>query len=398
MSTALSLLLLPLGLLLLGFAILLAFQALAGLLPVPREAGCDTSASALAPRYVILMPAHDEADIIEATVLATLKHVGQNGRLLVIADNCKDATAALARAAGAEVSERHHASERGKGYALAHGLAALSKDPPDVVVVLDADCEVGANAIDILVSTAHAQQRPVQGRYDMLAPPNAGLKQRIAAFAWDFRSRFRAEGFRRLGLPCQLMGSGMAFPWPQLQRVNLANGHLVEDLKLGLDLARIGSAPILCPQAVVSSHFPTNEQGSRSQRQRWEHGHLSMVFSSAPGLLRESIKHRNGHLLALVLDMSVPPLAFLVLVTGAYGVLVVAFSALQWVAPWIVAPGIAAMVLVASTVLLGWWRVGRRWIGLRELLSTPFYVIGKVPMYLAFLTRKQVNWVRTRRD
>jgi cellulose synthase/poly-beta-1,6-N-acetylglucosamine synthase-like glycosyltransferase len=396
MSTALSALLALPGLLLLLWALLLAFQGLASLLPDRRDAGEEPGAAA--PRYAVLMPAHNEEDIIESTVRDTLQHMGRNGRLLVVADNCTDATAALARGAGAEVVERRHADEKGKGYALAHGLAQLADDPPDVVVILDADCQVKAGTLDILVTAAQRFQRPIQGRYDMLPPQGAGRKQRIAAFAWDFRSRFRAEGYRRLGLPCQLMGSGMAFPWPLLQRVSLANGHLVEDLKLGLDLARIGSAPLLRPAAVLSSYFPMNEQGAQSQRQRWEHGHLSMVFSSAPALLREAIGQRNGALLAMVLDMSVPPLAFLVLTTVLYAGLTTALAWVGWVAPPVAVLGFLSLSIAGASVMLGWWRVGRRWIGVGELLTTPIYVLRKLPVYAAFLSRKRLTWIRTRRD
>lgn len=396
MSTALSGLLALPGLLLLLWAVLLTFQGLASLLPDREDASDEPSAAA--PRYAVLMPAHNEEAIIESTVRGTLQRMGGNGRLLVVADNCTDATAALARGAGAEVVERQQAQQRGKGYALAHGLAQLADDPPDVVVVLDADCTVEADTLDILVAAAQRLQRPIQGRYDMLPPEGAGRQQRIAAFAWDFRSRFRAEGYRRLGLPCQLMGSGMAFPWPLLQRVSLANGHLVEDLKLGLDLARIGSAPLLLPAAVLSSHFPMNEQGAQSQRQRWEHGHLSMVFSSAPTLLREAIGQRKGALLAMVLDMSVPPLAFLVLSAVLNAGLITALAVVGWVAPPVAMMGLVSLLLTGASVLLGWWRVGRRWIGAGELLTTPLYVLRKLPVYAAFLSRKQLNWIRTRRD
>lgn len=396
MTTALSWLLLPFGLLLLAAALLLLFQGLASLLP-ERRSPADVTLPHV-PSHVVLMPAHNEEDIIESTVKGTLALMDPGGRLLVIADNCTDDTAGRARAAGAEVSERHHEFEKGKGFALAHGISQLAGQPPDVVVVLDADCDTRPGAINALVKQAHLRQRPVQARYDMLAPDGASLKQRMAAFAWDFKGRFRAEGFRRVGLPCQLMGSGMAFPWPLLQRVSLASGHLVEDLKLGMDFALVQSAPVLYPNAVVSSQFPTNEQGARSQRQRWEHGHLSMVFSAAPALFRQAITRGNGPLLAMVLDMCVPPLALLVMLAVLYGALVFALAAVGWVEPWLMMMGMMSLGLIGTTVMLGWWRVGRRWIGMGELLTAPVYVLRKIPVYLGFLFKRQAQWIRTRRD
>lgn len=60
----------------------------------------------------------------------------------MVADNCTDDTARLASAAGAEVIERHDALLRGKGYALDFGVRHLAQQPPDVVIVVDADCQV----------------------------------------------------------------------------------------------------------------------------------------------------------------------------------------------------------------------------------------------------------------
>jgi cellulose synthase/poly-beta-1,6-N-acetylglucosamine synthase-like glycosyltransferase len=333
-----------------------------------------------------------------ASVTATLARLPQQGRLLVVADNCSDATAAVARAAGAEVTERHDPLLRGKGYALAHGVKVLAARRPDVVIVLDADCDAVADSLALLAAEAHRLQRPVQAMYDMRAPDGAGLVQRMAAFAWDFRTRLRAEGYRRMGLPCQLLGSGMAFPWAVLEQVNLATGHLVEDLKLGLDCATLRKAPRFLPEALVFSTFPTNVQGEKSQRQRWEHGHMSMVVSEAPRLLWKSLTSRNGGLLALTLDMCVPPLALLGLLLSAYAALAVALT-LAGFAQWpvlLLALGNVALLVLA--IGLGWWRAGRRWVRLSELFFVPWYVLRKLPIYLKFLTRRQMNWIRTRRD
>lgn len=383
------------GALLLALVALLAIQALASVL-LPR--GRQPDAPAVTPRFVVLMPAHDEEAIIGAFVTSTLAGLPPQGRLLVIADNCSDATAALARAAGAQVTERHHATLRGKGYALAHGVATLADDPPQVVIVLDADCVATPGSLALLAQEAARLQRPVQGLYDMRAPAGAGLVQRMAAFAWDFRTRLRAEGYRRLGLPCQLLGSGMAFPWSVLERVDLATGHIVEDLKLGLDCAALGVAPQFLPEALVHSSFPTNEQGEKSQRQRWEHGHMSMVVSEAPRLLGRALATRNPGLLALTLDMCVPPLALFGLLLGSHAAVVGLLGAMGLVHPLVQGLALLNAGLLFGTIGLGWWRAGRRWVSLSELLFVPWYILRKLPIYLKFLTRRQMNWIRTRRD
>jgi glycosyltransferase involved in cell wall biosynthesis len=165
------------------------------------------------PTTAILMPAHDEATGIAAAIDAIVPQLRGGDRLLVVADNCSDRTAAIAAERGAEVSERHDPERRGKGYALDHGVRHLAAAPPAVVIVVDADCAVAAGSVDLLARESMRRRRPVQALYLMLAPPGAGLKQRMAEFAWAVRNQVRPLGWQRLGGPCQLMGTGMAFPW-----------------------------------------------------------------------------------------------------------------------------------------------------------------------------------------
>lgn len=351
------------------------------------------------PSFVVLMPAHNEESIIAQHVSSVRKAIGTKGWLLVVADNCTDATASSASAAGAQVIQRNEPTHRGKGYALAFGLDHLrSRPPPEIVIVLDADCQVSGDALEHLARAAHQLQRPVQGQYDMLAPPGSPLSMRMAAFAWDFRGRFRAHGYLNMGLPCQLMGSGMAFPWQIISRVDLATGHLVEDMKLGLDCARLGFAPALLPSALVTSEFPSNEAGAQSQRKRWEHGHLGMVASSAPPLLAEAVRNRNIPLLAMTIDMCVPPLAFLSLLVFSHALLTASLTLTGLAPVWVGALGFTGLAVLLAIVIAGWWRVGRRWVSVPELATVPWYVLRKLPVYAGFFLRRQAQWIRTRRD
>lgn len=95
------------------------------------------------PQVAVLVPAHDEASLIGATLASIAPQLRPGDRLLVVADNCTDDTAQLAREAGAEVVERRDARLRGKGYALDFGVRHLASQPPEVVIVVDADCQVG---------------------------------------------------------------------------------------------------------------------------------------------------------------------------------------------------------------------------------------------------------------
>ena len=135
-----------------------------------------------------------------------------NDRILVVADNCTDDTAAIVQAAGVEVIVRTDPARRGKGYALEFGVRHLSLNPPDVVVIMDADCRLGDNALRRLSDSAMASGRPVQSLYFMLAPENAPSGKGVNLFAWRVKNWLRPLGLKLFGLPTQLFGTGMAFP------------------------------------------------------------------------------------------------------------------------------------------------------------------------------------------
>jgi cellulose synthase/poly-beta-1,6-N-acetylglucosamine synthase-like glycosyltransferase len=353
--------------------------------------------AARAGTLAVLMPAHEEAGGIEPAIRAVLAQLGAGDRLLVVADNCSDATAAVARAAGAEVTERQDSVRRGKGYALDHGVRWLEQAPPAAVVIVDADCIVAPEALQRLAAISLATGRPAQGLYLMHLPPGARLEMRIGAFAWIVKNKLRPLGAAVLGGPCQLMGTGMAFPWPMLRDAPLASGHLVEDMQLGLDLARAGTLPLFCPAASVSSVFPLDRAAARTQHTRWEHGHLSMIVGVGSRLLALGLVRVRPGLMAMALDLMVPPLAALVLLLGGLALV----DAAWWLwtddpAPFIVA--FVALLLIDAAMLVAWWREGRRLIGLRELFGLPFYIAAKVPVYLRLLGKRQVEWVRTKRD
>lgn len=361
-----------------------------------------TSRPAAAPRagkrpsIAVLMPAHDEASLIANTVQTVRAELRESDRLLVVADNCSDDTASIAAHHGAEVIERADLARRGKGYAIDFGIRHLAARPPDVVLIVDADCRIDAASIDLLAQTCADSGRPVQALYLMQTPARSGVMTRIAAFAGVVKNLVRATGMHCLGLPCQLMGTGMAFPWRCIRNVDLATGDIVEDVRLGIALVRASMPPLFCPEARVTSFFPTSNEGFRSQRTRWEHGHLQIALR-APFLLLEAIAARNVALLGLALDLCVPPLALLVLLVATLWTL----SAALYVVTRSALPlGITtvSVLLLALAVLLAWVRYGRQIVSLGELALAVVYAAWKIPLYARFLLARQLQWVRSKRD
>ncbi|MBD2022170.1 glycosyltransferase, partial [Leptolyngbya sp. FACHB-36] len=243
----------------------LFLECLAALLPARRSLKFTSSL----PRTAILVPAHNEASGIAATLESLLPQLTHNDQLIVIADNCTDATATVARQAGATVIERHDLEHRGKGYALDFGLRHLTANPPEVVVIVDADCTVAPGAIEQISYLAVRQSRPVQATYLLAQPANPSPKDAVSVLAFTVKNLVRPIGLHQLGLPCLLTGTGMALPWSVVQRLSLASGNLVEDMQLALDLAIVGHPAAFCASARVTGALPGQNHAAKSQRTRW---------------------------------------------------------------------------------------------------------------------------------
>jgi cellulose synthase/poly-beta-1,6-N-acetylglucosamine synthase-like glycosyltransferase len=371
----------------------LAVQLGAALLPARASAQVS---SAPCPPMAVVMPAHNEEAIIARTVGSIVAQLPPNGRLLVVADNCTDSTAQIASSAGAEVSLRQDTNHIGKGYALDQGVRILSADPPQVIVFVDADCEVGEGSLEILARHCASMGRPVQARYSMLTPPSASSSDKVSQLAWVIKTLVRPLGSAWLGLPCQLMGTGMALPYEIACQLNLATGHLVEDQKLGAELALIGKPPHFCPKARVISQFPQSESGKRQQRTRWEHGHLAIIGEFLLPLTRHAISRRSLRIFAFALDLCIPPLSLLVLLLGlTEATTLFWFVAMGLVNPFIVSS--AALACLVVSIGTAWWRFGQGAISLRELTAVPAYCLQRVPSFVRFFVNRQIDWIRTER-
>lgn len=366
----------------------LIVEVLAALLPTRRLAESLDHR----PPVAVLVPAHDEAAGIAETLAGICGHLRDHDRLVVVADNCTDATATIARSAGAEVIERSDSIHRGKGYALDFGIRHLASHPPEIVVVIDADTKVKPWTIDALAVEVARTGRPTQG-VNLLDPPSdASAGARISSFAFFFKNYVRPRGMDRLGLPCLLYGTGMALPWSVLQTAQLAHGDITEDIRLSVDLALHGATTSFATNAHVRGVLPSGSAAAAAQRRRWEHGHLGTILRCVPRLMFAGILRRRFDLFGLAFHLGVPPLAFLFLINVSW-LSILLVTRQNQLAVWHVC-GIGA---AGGAILASWFRFGRDRLPARDLLTFPWYVAKKIPLYIAFAFGRQRNWVRTDR-
>jgi cellulose synthase/poly-beta-1,6-N-acetylglucosamine synthase-like glycosyltransferase len=345
----------------------------------------------------VIVPAHNEGAGIKPTLDDIKRQLRLRDRLVVVADNCTDDTADVAAASGAEVSIRNDRTKIGKGYALDWGINYLAANPPAIILVIDADCRLGPGAVEKLVAACAESQRPVQSLYLMTAPAGPTINHQVAEFAWRIKNWVRPLGLYAMALPCQLMGTGMAFPWHVIRSANLSNGFIVEDLKLGLELATAGHPPMFCPSAVVTSTFPTSAQGARMQRHRWEQGHIGLILTQSPALFFSAVRGCNKDLLALALDLSVPPITLLAtLLTATVLVAIIAAFANS---SYPFAISLVSFLLMVAAIILAWFKYARDILPSKSFVLIGGYFLGKLKLCRAVTFGARISrWIRTDRN
>jgi len=373
--------------------VLLVAECCAAMLPVRAS---PTTEGGRRPRVDVLIPAHNEAETLAHTLPPFLGQLEGDDRVWVVADHCDDRTAEVAGALGARVLPRQEEGQRGKGFALAFGVAAMAEEPPEVVIVIDADCTPQGGAIDRLARAVAHHAAPVQGRDQILAPAAASPGDRISHAATVLKNHIRPLGLSRLGLPCLLAGTGMGFPWDILRDARLATGHITEDMLLAVECVIAGKAPRYCPGAVFVSSLPADPHAVRTQRTRWEHGHLQVLFTQVPRVVFAALRNGRPSLLVTACDLAIPPLSLLAIASSAAMAAAVAMGLLG--AGWGPATILASAGTLASTAVVAALFRHLPEMSWKWLLAIPRYVIGKLPIYVAFLFRRQRAWVRTARE
>jgi cellulose synthase/poly-beta-1,6-N-acetylglucosamine synthase-like glycosyltransferase len=368
-----------------------AVEVFSGLRPLPAD-----GAMSAPPRTSVLVPAHDEEAVIGRTVGHLRREAPEGFGTLVIADNCTDRTAIVAKASGAGVLVRNEPDLRGKGYALAAAREFLRRDPPEVVIVHDADCCMDGRSLAAVAGAAVRLGRPCQS-VNLLAPDLAASPLvQISSFAFLIKNLVRQRGLQRLAGRAHLTGTGMALPWSVFERANLGGGDIVEDLAMGLEFSEAATRPILIEGATIWSPA-ASQSGTLTQRRRWEGGYLATAIRTAPRQIGRSIAKGDWNGIAAGLNLAVPPLALLVLlnVAGFGAALLAAFAgASAW--PLFVQLAVGLVALLA--LVLAWVREGRRFASVSSLLRLPLYLLWKLPVYVGFARRGAPReWLRSGR-
>jgi cellulose synthase/poly-beta-1,6-N-acetylglucosamine synthase-like glycosyltransferase len=322
-----------------------------------------------ARRIVVLIPAHNEELSLAASLdsIHAANYPRELREVVVVADNCTDATAAVARQHGATVIERTDAVRRGKGYALKLGLEAILPTKPDAVVILDADCQVNATTFRVLDAHLAAGAEVVQCAV-VTRNADDGPSGFVGAMGNVFDNLI-AAGKDRLGRPVVLRGSGMCFRRDVLDRFPWDEFGLTEDADYSEKLRRNGVRVRFEAEPLIRSETPARAGDLYQQRRRWR-----AALFGGPGVLWQWVDSKPLVLAQLLATGGVVGL------TGQFAV---------WFA--------VLALLTMCVYLRAAWLVGLTRRRLGYVLAAPWIVARLVAVTLGGFAGRDLGWQRTRR-
>ena len=348
-------------------------------------------------QFDIIVPAHNEAGNILQTVtsLQAVDWPAEQFRILVVADNCTDDTASIARAAGATVLVREDPSAKGKGYALDFAFSRSRADRwAEAVVVVDADAVVSGNLLAAIAARLEQGEQAVQVHYGV-QNPDASWRTRLLTIAKAAFHILRSRARERLGVSCGIRGNGWCVTHQVLAAVPYTAFSLTEDIEYGIVLGLAGIRVAYADEAHSDAEMVSGERASRTQRQRWEHGRFQLVRTKARPLLAAGLGRPSAICLDLALDLLVLPLSYVVLnILALFGLVALAGLWNPGLSAWLWPP-IACTGAVLLYVLRGWQLSGIGPRGLLDLARAPFYLLWKVVL---MMRPHGSEWVRTDRE
>ncbi len=377
------------------------------------------------PTFLILIPAHNEEKLLPRLLqsVAELDYPPTAYAVHVVADNCSDQTAAIARQMDATVHERTDTQLRGKGPALQWLLQHIwtSGLPHDALVILDADSYISPNFLRVMAERLAAGERVIQAYYAVDAPERTrNVALRYAAFA--VLHYLRPLGRLVLGGSAGLKGNGMVFAADMLHH-HAWSAALTEDIELHMKLLLNGESVSFAPQATVWAEMPDSAAQAESQHARWESGRLQMARHYVPQLLRAAWRvgrqgeWRRAYLyIDAAIEHIIPPLAIcgtLIILSLLAGVGLY-FINMHWFEHAALANALSSANVLVSIALLagllvyvfaGLWLVKAPQSVYRSLLAAPVYMVWKSRQYLSLALSLVVNknkqrpsWTRTARN
>jgi cellulose synthase/poly-beta-1,6-N-acetylglucosamine synthase-like glycosyltransferase len=364
-------------------------------------------APAPARKLGIVTCARDEENVISALIQSVQQqnYDSEKMHIFVVADNCTDRTAEIARANGAEVIERENLQEIGKGYALDYFFRQLLESGRvsdfDGFLIFDSDNTLDPNFLQEMNNAFAAGYDVVTG-YRNSSNFGASWVSGCSALWFIREARLYNKARQAIGFNSHVGGTGFLFDSQIIEQMGGWNYHLItEDLEFSMDTTSNGYKIGYCEAAVFYDEQPTKFGTSWKQRVRWAKGFLQVFWHYMPRLVRASMETHSASFLDLT--FLVMPWMVITFLRIVLGFLYAALGFVSWssqidstvlLVQGTVLGSLALILFALLTVFLERKRIA---VSTKKLIFFcalfPVYILSYVPISFVAIFKK-ASWKR----
>ena len=351
--------------------------------------------------FAMVVCAHNEAAVI-APLVDNLRKLNYNSDLydiFVVADNCQDDTAEVARKAGAIVHERFHDTKKGKGYAMDWMFDRLFKMERhyDAVCVFDADNLVHPNFLKEMNSRLCNGEKLIQGYLDSKNPTDTWVSGVFSISFWIVNHVWHLAKYN-MGLSACLGGTGMCIDTDILKRYGWGATCLTEDMEFTMKAMMENIPTTWAHDAIIYDEKPLTFMAAWNQRMRWAQGHFDVANRYIIPMFKKAIRERDIVVLDCTVNLIQPYFlmisTFFVLCSSVYEYYPFYTNIIYSIIPmqvWTII-GIGQYIFPVACL----WKIRASFMSWVYLLFYPIFVYTWVPItVIGFFRRHEHEWNHT---
>jgi cellulose synthase/poly-beta-1,6-N-acetylglucosamine synthase-like glycosyltransferase len=351
-------------------------------------------------RFALIIPSHNEEKVVGKIVvnLKSLQYPSELYEIFVIADNCTDSTARVARELGATVMERFDNIRKGKGYSLEWMFAQLFQMEThyDAVCIFDADNLASPNFLTEMNKQLSMGHKVVQGYLDSKNPFDSWISANNSIAFWIGNRMFQLPRYY-LGLSNVLGGTGMMIATDVLKQIGWGATCLTEDLEFTIKVALQGMKVYWSHDAIAYDEKPLTLQQSIQQRMRWMQGQADCIARFFWPLTKQAIKKKDMvafDLAAYLIQPLIVVVNFLCLVMGIFIMIVAPQVAVAGTTPDMLYLFFMGLLYINVIFLILEKRYSLKILAF--FLTFPFYNLTWAPIIMkGFMNRNKKEWSHT---
>lgn len=354
-------------------------------------------------RFLAVIAARNEEAVLPFLLesLRNQRYPSEFIEVLMVADNCTDRTADIARGYGVHVLERSDTTRIGKGYALKFAFASFRERLPDydAVCIIDADNLIHPGFFEEMNKVYAQGFRVAQGYRRMKNAEDTWVSGAHALFFW-LQNRFFNRARSNIGMSATINGTGYMVSSDIIYKNGWDTHTLTEDIEFTIKTVLSGSKVAWVPDAIIYDEQPLRFKQSWIQRKRWSIGCLQCLSRYAPSLLKKLFTSPNIQYLDTLSFLITMPLAVIGYISVAANIILSFFTGFD-IYSWLIWLVFDYIVLAALSMLVVALESARQMRAmLKAIFTYPFFlftwpILCFYCFFVSDLSWKPIEHVRT---